>query len=98
MPEQRKQQDDRKRNSEQPEQCTSTEAHCILHIWTGSITRARCAGSGFLRRIRWPESEPTRHSRLPRRAFQRGAIPFAGIGGGFIRALQKLEQRAFGIA
>jgi hypothetical protein len=32
MPEQRKKKDDRKWNSEQPKQCTSTETHVSLHV------------------------------------------------------------------
>jgi hypothetical protein len=32
MPEQRKKKNDRKWNSEQPKQCTSTETHVSLHV------------------------------------------------------------------
>jgi hypothetical protein len=32
MPEQRKNKNDRKWNSEQPKQCTSTETHVSLHV------------------------------------------------------------------
>ena len=40
VPEERKDKNDRKRNSEQPKECTSTETHVNLHVlMTAPITR-----------------------------------------------------------